>query len=81
MAKKEKHFTTFKLFIESTGYKKEYIVKASGVSRNKFYFALKAPGVLNKNDVEKLSKALRIPKEVIQAVIDKDKIPMPELIS
>lgn len=81
MAKKEKYFTTFKLFIESTGYKKEYIVKASGVSRNKFYFALKAPGVLNKNDVEKLSKALRIPKEVIQAVIDKDKIPMPELIS
>lgn len=81
MAKKEKHLTTFKLFIESTGYKKEYIVKASGVSRNKFYFALKSPAILNKNDVERLSIALRMPKEVIQAFIDSDKLPMPELIS
>lgn len=81
MAKKEKHLTTFNLFIMSTGYKKEYIVKASGVSRNKFYFALKAPDILNKNDVEKLAKALRTPKEVIQAIIDKDKFSKLELIT
>lgn len=64
--------TTFKMLINSTGYKKEHIVKTSGISRNKFYFALKAPAILSDKEIGKLAEALKIPKELLQAVIEKD---------
>lgn len=64
--------TRFKMLVESTGLKKEHIVKTSGVSRNKFYFALKAPAVLNETDIGKIAAAIRMPKEIVQAVVESD---------
>lgn len=65
--------TQFKELIESTGLKKEHIIKTSGVSRNKFYFALKAPAILSDRDIERLSNVLRTDKEILKTIIDSDK--------
>jgi len=70
--KQMEDMTKFKTLVESTGLKKEHIIKTSGVSRNKFYFALKAPAILNDKDIEKLSNVMRTDKEILKTIIDSD---------
>lgn len=71
--KQMENMTQFKALVESTGLKKEHIIKTSKVSRNKFYFALKAPAILNDKDIDKLSSVLRTDKEILKTIIDSDK--------
>lgn len=66
------NMTQLKTLIESTGLKKEFIINTSGVSRNKFYFAMKAPAILNDKDIDKLSGVLKIDREILKTIIDSD---------
>ena len=59
-----------KELIKSTGLKNEHIVKRTGIPRNKFYHAMKAPKLLSLDELDRLSFALQIEKKVLIKLIN-----------
>lgn len=64
--------TKFKALVESTGLKKEHLIKESGLNRNKFYFSLKAPHILSDEEINKLSNVMKLDKEILISSIHAD---------
>jgi len=61
---------TFKQLINSSGYKKEFLIKRSQINRRKFYMAIKNPSLLNLDELQRLASALRIDVKSLQDIIN-----------
>ncbi len=61
---------TLKQLINTSGYKKEYLIKRSQINRRKFYMAIKNPSLLNIDEIGRLASALRIDFKSLQDIIN-----------
>lgn len=61
---------TINELIRVSGYKKEFLIKRTGINRNKFYKALKDLSLLNDNELNKLALALGYKRQVLDEIIN-----------
>lgn len=62
--------TSLNELIALSGYKKEHLIKKTGIPRNKFYKALKDGSLLSDDEVNELALALGYNSKVISDIID-----------
>jgi predicted DNA-binding transcriptional regulator AlpA len=61
---------TINELIKMSGYKKEFLIKKTGIPRNKFYKSLKDLTLLNDSEVDQLASALGYNRKVIDDIIN-----------